>query len=104
MSEAYLSVLAGLNRWKGDGVPDKIGMVRCHSAISLELDREVCLAFENLKTAMVEAVVLAHPDFRCPFVLSTHASSDGIGAVLSQVQAGDIRARPIAFTSKSLSP
>uniref|UniRef100_A0A9J8AHH8 Gypsy retrotransposon integrase-like protein 1 n=1 Tax=Cyprinus carpio carpio TaxID=630221 RepID=A0A9J8AHH8_CYPCA len=65
---------------------------------------EAQLAFENLKTAMVEAVVLAHPDFSRPFVLSTDASLDGIGAVLSQVQAGDTRARPIAFASKSLSP
>lgn len=64
---------------------------------------EARLAFENLKTAMVEAVVSAHPDFSCPFVLSTDASSEGIGAVLSQVQAGDTRARPIAFASKSLS-
>ncbi len=45
-------------------------------------------------------VVLAHPDFSRPFVPSTDASLDGIGAVLSQVQAGDTRARPIAFASK----
>lgn len=61
-------------------------------------------AFENLKAAMIEAVVLAHPDFTRPFVLSTDASLDGLGAVLSQVQDGDARARPIAFASKSLSP
>lgn len=44
---------------------------------------ETQLAFENLKTAMVEAVVLAHPDFSHPFVLSKDASLDGIEAVLS---------------------
>lgn len=65
---------------------------------------ETQLAFENLKTAMVKAFVLAHPNFSRPFVLSTDASLEGIGAVLSQVQAGDTRARPIAFANKSLSP
>lgn len=60
-------------------------------------------AFENLKASLVRGVVLAHPDFTRPFLLSTDASLDGIGAVLSQIQEGDTRARPIAFASKSLS-
>lgn len=36
-------------------------------------------------------------------MLSTDASLEGLGAVLSQVQEGEVRARPIAFTCKSLS-
>ena len=60
-------------------------------------------AFEGLKSALLNCVVLAHPDFRRPFVLSTDASMDGLGVVLSQVPAGEERARPIAFASKSLS-
>ena len=36
-------------------------------------------------------------------MLSTDASLDGIGAVLSQIQEGEDRARPITFASKSLS-
>ena len=60
-------------------------------------------AFESLKSSLVRSVVLAHPDFTRPFLLSTDASLDGIGAVLSQVQEGETRARPIAFASKSLS-
>lgn len=60
-------------------------------------------AFANLKASLVHSVVLAHPDFTRPFMLSTDASLDGIGAVLSQVQEGETRARPIAFASKSLS-
>lgn len=59
-------------------------------------------AFERLKDCLLNAVVLAHPDFSRPFVLSTDASLDGIGAVLSQVGEGESRARPIAFASKSL--
>uniref|UniRef100_A0A669C967 Gypsy retrotransposon integrase-like protein 1 n=1 Tax=Oreochromis niloticus TaxID=8128 RepID=A0A669C967_ORENI len=60
-------------------------------------------SFEDLKAALVSSVVLAHPDFARPFVLSTDASLDGLGAVLSQVQEGDFVARPVAFASKSLS-
>lgn len=60
-------------------------------------------AFQRLKAAVIEATVLAHPDFSRPFMLSTDASLDGIGAVLSQIQEGETKARPIAFASKSLS-
>uniref|UniRef100_A0AAV2LI13 ribonuclease H n=1 Tax=Knipowitschia caucasica TaxID=637954 RepID=A0AAV2LI13_KNICA len=59
-------------------------------------------AFEQLKVALLESVVLAHPDFNRPFILSTDASIDGLGAVLSQVQDGETKARPVAFASKSL--
>ncbi|KAK0148851.1 Transposon Tf2-6 polyprotein [Merluccius polli] len=59
-------------------------------------------AFESLKNALLNSVVLSHPDFDRPFILSTDASLDGLGAVLSQVLAGEERARPIAFASKSL--
>ncbi len=48
-------------------------------------------------------MVLAHPDFTRPLILVIDASLDGLGAVLSQVPAGEERARPIAFTSKTLS-
>lgn len=60
-------------------------------------------AFEGLKASLTTSVILAHPDFTRPFVLSTDASLDGLGAVLSQVQEGDTVARPVAFASKSLS-
>ena len=60
-------------------------------------------AFRKLKLLMAETVVLAHPDFTRPFMLSVDASLDGIGAVLSQVKEGETKARPIAFASKSLS-
>lgn len=60
-------------------------------------------SFQHLKTALLESVVLAHPDFSRPFILSTDASTDGLGAVLSQVQEGETKARPIAFASKALS-
>ncbi|KAK7906651.1 hypothetical protein WMY93_015263 [Mugilogobius chulae] len=59
-------------------------------------------SFERLKTALLESVVLAHPDFSRPFILCTDASTDGLGAVLSQVQDGETKARPVAFASKAL--
>lgn len=60
-------------------------------------------AFVGLKESLLNSVVLAHPDFSRPLILSTDASLDGLGAVLSQVPAGEGRARPIAFASKTLS-
>uniref|UniRef100_A0A3B1JBI6 Gypsy retrotransposon integrase-like protein 1 n=1 Tax=Astyanax mexicanus TaxID=7994 RepID=A0A3B1JBI6_ASTMX len=59
-------------------------------------------SFAQLKSALLESVVLAHPDFSRPFILSTDASLDGLGAVLSQVPEGETKARPIAFASKAL--
>ncbi|KAK3539463.1 hypothetical protein QTP70_008485 [Hemibagrus guttatus] len=59
-------------------------------------------AAEKLKTLLVESVVLAHPDFNCPFILAMDASLDGIGAVLSQVSEGETKARPIAFASYTI--
>lgn len=60
-------------------------------------------AFHLLKQALLDQVVLAHPNFSEPFLLSVDASSNGLGAVLSQVPEGGTVARPIAFASKSLS-
>ncbi|KAI5085205.1 interleukin-1 receptor accessory protein-like 1-A isoform X1, partial [Silurus meridionalis] len=61
------------------------------------------VALSALKTALLSNVVLAHPDFSRPFILATDASSEGLGAVLSQLRPGECKARPIAFASKSLS-
>ncbi|XP_055366431.1 uncharacterized protein LOC129604370 [Betta splendens] len=60
-------------------------------------------AFHQLKKALLDHVLLAHPNFSEPFLLSVDASCNGLGAVLSQVPTGESTARPIAFASKSLS-
>ena len=53
--------------------------------------------FHLLKQALLDQVVLAHPHFEEPFLLLVDASSNGLGAVLSQVSEGGTVARPIAF-------
>ena len=59
-------------------------------------------AFAERKQALINSVFLAHPEISQSFLLSTDASLDGLGAVLSQVREGDSVARPIVFASKSL--
>ena len=60
-------------------------------------------AFEQLKHAMLQAPVLAHPNADKPFILETDASDIAYGAVLSQEQ-DDGKYKPLGFVSKSLSP
>lgn len=58
-------------------------------------------AFEKLKTALTEQVVLAFPDFEQLFYVTTDASNFAIGAMLSQ---GELPYdRPIHFFSRTLS-
>ena len=59
------------------------------------------LAFDSLKGLLRSSRVLAYPTREGEFVLDTHASDHGIGAVLSQYQDGvEIS---IAFASRTLS-
>jgi hypothetical protein len=53
-------------------------------------------AFQNLKSVVTEAPVLALPNFAQPFVIECDASGLGIGAVLMQ------NGKPIAYLSKAL--
>jgi hypothetical protein len=57
-------------------------------------------AFQKIKDALVSAPVLSSPDFSKPFVIQTHASDTGLGAVLTQELGGDERV--IAYASRSL--
>lgn len=58
-------------------------------------------AWTHLRDALLAEPVLAHPRFDQPFRLSTDASANGLGAVLSQQQP-DGSERPVAYASRAL--
>lgn len=60
-------------------------------------------AFQELKTAMVQATVLKVADPSKPFMLQTDASEVGLGAVLSQKD-DDGNEHPVAYASRKLLP
>ncbi|KAF1373333.1 hypothetical protein PFLUV_G00259440 [Perca fluviatilis] len=99
IAKPLFDLLKGVKR-KGKHNANKLSSRKLHASDWMPCQSQ---AFEDLKASLVHSVVLAHPDFTRPFMLSTDASLEGLGAVLSQVQEGDARARPIAFASKSLS-
>jgi len=55
--------------------------------------------FNNIKELLGNAPIMAFPDFSKGFILTTDASKEGFGAILSQIQNG--AERVIAYASKS---
>ena len=53
-----------------------------------------------MKNKLCTTPVLAYPDFKSPFILTTDASNIAIAAILSQVQDGI--ERPVAYASRQL--
>lgn len=58
--------------------------------------------FARLKHLLLTAPILAHPDFNCPFTISTDACERGLGAILSQEIDGQVRVN--FFISRVLQP
>ena len=56
------------------------------------------IAFDRLKQLLINAPVLAFPNFNQEFILKTDASGVGLGAILAQEQQDGI-VRPIAYGS-----
>ena len=61
---------------------------------------ECQVGFDNLKKALISALILAYPDYSKPFILETDASLKGLGAVLSQ-KGNDNTVQVIAYASTS---
>lgn len=59
-------------------------------------------AFDDCKTSLSNAALLAHPDCQAKLALVTDASDKAIGAVVQQFQDGDWK--PLAFFSRKLTP
>jgi hypothetical protein len=57
-------------------------------------------SFDRIKSKLSSTPLLAFLDFKVPFILTTDASTVGLGAVLSQVQKGI--ERPVSFASRQL--
>lgn len=57
-------------------------------------------AFESIKKSLISPPLLIYPDFNKPFNLTTDASNEALGAVLSQGKVG--QDRPIAYASRTL--
>jgi ABC-type antimicrobial peptide transport system ATPase subunit len=66
--------------------------------VQFQWTAEANTAFEQLKAQLIQALVLAVPDFSQQFVIETDASDLGIGAVLMQNH------HPVAYLSKALGP
>ena len=67
------------------------------------LPEDAVAAFHKLKGALIEAPVLAYPDFGREFLLETDACATGLGACLMQADA-DGKAHPVAYASRTLRP
>lgn len=57
-------------------------------------------SFKQLKDMLTTELLLQHPDFTQPFLITTDASNSAIGAVLSQGQVGSDL--PISYISRTL--
>ncbi len=73
-----------------------------HKDTRFQWTEECQKAFGDLKTRLVEAPVLAYPNYQKDFMLETDASIAGLGAVLSQSQ-DDNQLHPVAYASRALS-
>ena len=66
-----------------------------------EWTKECDQCFNKLKQALANPPVLAHPKMNEPFILSTDASTSGIGYILRQTDTSS-REHPIIYGGKSL--
>ena len=77
------------------------GVNKDNKSEPVKLSPEALEVFNILKEKCVNALVLAFPDFKKPFLLEMYASGKGLGAVLSQKQ-DDGRYHPVAYASQTM--
>ena len=105
----------GLANYLRDYIPRYADL--CASLESLKVlssiscfSEEQFLAFNNIKTSLLNSSILSYPDFSKPFFLATDASNVGVGAVLYQdtesnaLKFKSLTRKFIGFFSKSSSP
>nr|VZI16988.1 unnamed protein product [Spirometra erinaceieuropaei] len=73
-----------------------------HSKKTLVMTEEAVRSFNDVKAALADATLLAHPRSDAQLTLMTDASSTAVGASLQQTVRGVLQ--PLAFFSKKLSP
>ena len=61
------------------------------------------IAFAQLKEKLCSAEVLQRPDPELPYILTTHWSQKGMGAVLSQVDSLG-KEHPVCYDSRTCNP
>lgn len=64
---------------------------------------EIQMAFNELKSRLINSPILAYPDFSKPFVIQCDACKTGYGAILSQI-GEDGKEHPISYYSRTTSP
>ena len=82
----------------GEFVEYDQNMSKC---LNMFFEHEKCAEDFEAKSLFAAQVLTALPDFKRPFIVTTDASEDGIGAVLSQV-GQDGKDRPVAFFSRGI--
>lgn len=97
---AIASTLYNIITKCGMSVPGRRRRAAKNSDITKFWNEDCQSAFEQLKTRLTSAPLLAYPDFSLPFILETDASNCGLGAVLSQLQGGQLRV--LAYASRGL--
>nr|VZI46866.1 unnamed protein product [Spirometra erinaceieuropaei] len=73
-----------------------------HFKITLVMTEEAIKSFNDVKAALANATLLAHPRSDAQLTLMTDASSTAVGASFQQTVGGVLQ--PLAFFSKKLSP
>nr|VZI36753.1 unnamed protein product [Spirometra erinaceieuropaei] len=86
----------------GATIPQPLNSLLTHSKKTLVMTEEAVRSFNDVKAALADATLLAHPRSDAQLTLMTDASTTAVGASLQQTVRGVLQ--PLAFFSKKLSP